>query len=84
MGRSGRVMLGGELEEWRRTEGKLDFTSSLLSYFRGIVVKSAAALSRSALQTQGSEYYVARWGIPGKSKQGNHITNWYVLLVCFL
>lgn len=44
----------------RRTEGKLDFTSPLLSHFRGIVVESAAALSRSALQTQGSEYCVAR------------------------
>lgn len=54
--------------------GKLDFTSPLLSHFRGIVVESAAALSRSALQTQGSGYYVARWGIPERFENGNQIT----------
>lgn len=41
------------------------------SDFRGIVVESAAALSRSALQTQGSGYCVAHWGRPGRLKQSN-------------
>lgn len=44
--------------------GRLDFTSPLSSRIRGIVVESAAALSRSALRTLGSGYCVARWGRP--------------------
>lgn len=72
--RSARVKMSSVLEGSRKTEGELDFTSPLLSHFRGIVVESAAALSRSALQTLGNEYCVARWGIPGKLKWCNQIT----------
>lgn len=56
--------MGGQLGGVKEGRGEFDFTCPLLSDFRGIVVESAAALSRSALQTQGSGYCAARWGRP--------------------
>lgn len=65
--KGGRTV-GGVKED----RGELDFASPLLSRFRGIVVESAAALSRSALRTQGSEYCAARWGRPEAGTASQH------------
>lgn len=68
----GGIKMGGELEGLEEDRGEIWLDFFPLSGFRGIVVESAAAWSHSALQTQGSEYCVARWGRPGRLKQGNH------------
>lgn len=86
MGRSWRIQVGRELGGVKEGRGEFDFTCPLLSDFRGIVVESAAALSRSALQTQGSGYCAARWGRPLKIKteQSTNISKFIYKLIHML